>query len=236
MSSGLRPPACSRPSEGSPAPPVMMTVLTASIAALRQPHTSSKCETEASWPRRSRQPGNDTLTRSQPDIVVASNELASVIAAKITRWSKLHDLALERSEGSDDEPVLAPPRSLRRTGEAPQRSSQCGRCPCPSSSCASRITVRPSARRQTPRGIEGLHDHALDQRRATEFDAAKLVTGLHDDPSDRFVTLNSRRLDLNSGAHRLQRANEAGACLVDADVLDYEPPAQRARNDACDRQ
>src|SRR4249920_763811 len=74
-------------------------------------HTSSKCETEASWPRRSRQPGNDTLTFSQPDIVVgSSNELASVIAAKITRWSggSINDLALERSEGSMTNPSSRP--------------------------------------------------------------------------------------------------------------------------------
>src|SRR6478672_4727996 len=70
-------------------------------------HTCSKCETEASWPRSSRQPGNDTLIFSQPDIVVgSSSELANVIAAKITRWSggNTNDFALETSDGSITNP------------------------------------------------------------------------------------------------------------------------------------
>src|SRR5262249_54957223 len=66
-------------------------------------YTCSKCETEASWPRSSRQPGNDTLIFSQPDMVVgSSSELASVIAAKITRWSggNTNDFALDTCDGS----------------------------------------------------------------------------------------------------------------------------------------
>ena len=47
---------------------------------------------------------------------------------------------------------------------------------------------------------------------------------------------HSGGLDLDFRAHRLQRANEADARLVDADVLDHEPPGKGARNDAGDRQ
>ena len=68
------------------------------------------------------------------------------------------------------------------------------------------------------------------------LDAAKLASGLDDDPADRLVASHPRGLDLDVRAHRLQRANEADARLIDADILDHEAAGKRARNDTGDRQ
>ena len=71
--------------------------------------------------------------------------------------------------------------------------------------------------------------------RPADLDAVEPMAGFHNDPADRLPRVPVSVLNLDAGAHRLERPDEPGARLVETNVLDHKPAGKRARHNARDR-